>query len=63
MAIPKGFKEKSAGFPISRCSPRSIRVKKLSAKKRLLICCPTGHFSKGRCKVGTRATKIQVKVG
>lgn len=63
MAVPKGFKEKSAGFPISRCDKRSIRVKKLSKSKRLLTCCPTGKFKSGRCRVGTRATKIQVKVG
>jgi hypothetical protein len=63
MAVPKGYVETSAGFPISHCSRKSIRVKKLSARKRLLVCCPSGKFKNGRCKVGTRATKIQVKVG
>jgi len=63
MAVPKGYVESSAGFPISRCAKRSIRVKKISSRKRLLICCPSGKFKNGRCKVGTRATKIQVKVG
>lgn len=63
MAIPKGYIQKAAGFPMSRCSPRSIRVKILGPRKRLLTCCPTGNFKNGKCKVGTRATRIQVKVG
>lgn len=62
--VPKGFREVKIGIPTSRCASGSIRVKKLSSKKRLLVCCPKGpsHWKNGRCKVGTRATKLQIKV-
>ena len=59
--VPKGFRSKKTGFPISRCSPGSIRTKVLSESKRLIVCCPRGGFSRGRCRVGMRAAKILIK--
>jgi hypothetical protein len=61
MPVPKGYKEKPAGFPMSRCAQKSIRVKKVNSTTRVLVCCPKGHYKNGRCKVGTRATRIQKK--
>lgn len=61
MPIPKGFREYPAGLPISRCARTSIRTKIISTNKRVLICCPKGKFKNGRCRVGTRATKILIR--
>lgn len=63
MPVPKGFRERPADFPSGKCAPGSFRVKVLSRDKRILVCCPRGQFRKGRCRVGTRATKIQTRIG
>lgn len=54
MPIPKGWSEKK--LKKVRCDKRSIRTKILSKNRRILVCCPAGHWSarSGRCKVGTR---------
>ena len=61
MPVPKGYKEKPAGFPMTQCAPGSIRVKVVNKKTRVIVCCPKGKFKNGSCKVGTRATRIQTK--
>lgn len=65
MPIPKGFKERK--LKKVRCAKGSIRTKVISKDRRLLICCPAGHWSakavgvvggkrvKGVCEVGTKA--------
>ena len=65
MPVPKGFKERPADFPMSRCARKSIRVKELTKDKRILICCPKGKYDakRKRCRVGTRATRVQTRVG
>jgi hypothetical protein len=37
---------------------KSFRVKKVSPFKEVIVACPKGHYSHGRCKVGTRAQSI-----
>lgn len=58
MPIPRGYRRKKIVKSWRRsCAPGSIRTVK-SGKARVLICCPKGKFSRGRCKVGTRAIAI-----
>ncbi len=63
MPVPKGYREKSAGFPAGKCAPGSFRVKVLAKSKRIVTCCPKRMYKNGRCKVGTRGVKIQIKKG
>lgn len=63
MPVPKGFRERAAEYPARKCAPRSFRVKILSEDTRIVHCCPRGKFKRGRCRVGTRATKIQTRIG
>lgn len=64
MPVPKGFKEKGAGFPSRKCAPKSFRIKELNGgKTRLVVCCPKGSWKNGRCKRGMKGTKIQTKMG
>lgn len=60
--VPKGFKVSAGSYPISKCAKKSIRSNIVSSKKRILTCCPSGKFKNGRCRVGTRSTKILTKV-
>lgn len=61
MPVPKGYREKSAGYPAKKCAPRSFRVKILNSTKRIVVCCPKGKWSGNRCRVGTRGVKVQTK--
>lgn len=47
-------------FPPGRCAKASFRVKRVSAKTSLVVCCPKGKWSRKRrrCKVGTRTQSI-----
>jgi len=61
MPIPKGYREKKLSR--IKCAKGSFRVKVLSPRRRLIVCCPAGprHWKRGRCAVGTRAVALQVK--
>lgn len=37
-----------------RCSPRSFRTKRLSKHRTIVVCCPKGHWKRGRCQVGMK---------
>ena len=41
----------------SKCAKGSFRTV-VQGKARIVICCPKGKFSGGRCEVGTRAQAI-----
>lgn len=47
----------------SRCAPRSFRMKTLSRKHKIVICCPKGKWSRraGRCKVGMKTQSVLTK--
>jgi len=47
----------------SRFDPRSFRVKKISARRKMIVGCPKGAWSpsRGVCKVGTRAQSLLTK--
>jgi hypothetical protein len=45
-------------FSPKKCAPGSFRTKTISATTKLVVCCPRGKWSRGRCKVGTRAQSI-----
>ncbi len=64
MPVPKGFREKAADFPASKCDQRSFRIKTISGDTRLVVCCPRNRWNakRKRCTVGTRATKIQTRI-
>ena len=43
------------------CAPESFRTKPLIGAKRgtkLVVCCPRGKYSRGRCRAGMRAQSI-----
>lgn len=48
--------------PVSRkrCAPKSFRNVTISKRKgiKALVCCPSGEFTKGRCKVGVQLRTI-----
>ena len=62
MPYPKGYWVRV--IPKVRCAKGSHRVKILSKRKRLIVCCPVGpgHWKGGKCKVGTRAKVILTKI-
>lgn len=45
-------------FSPKKCAPTSFRIKQVSPQTKLVICCPKGNFSKGRCLVGTKTQSI-----
>lgn len=62
MPVPKGFREEAGDYPSSKCAPKSFRVKILSETKRIIVCCPQGSWSHGRCSTGMKETKMQTKI-
>lgn len=64
MPVPKGFRESPGDIKSTSCDRRSFRVKVLSRNKRVVICCKAGSWDekRQRCKVGTRAAKIQTRI-
>lgn len=63
MPVPKGYREKGAGYPARKCASKSFRIKILNGKTRLIVCCPRGSWKRGHCKTGMKATKVQTKIG
>lgn len=45
-------------FSPRKCSPKSFRVKTVSPRTKLVVCCLKGHYKKGRCQIGTRVQSI-----
>jgi len=45
-------------FSPSMCSPKSFRTKTISKNTKIVVCCPKGNFSKGRCKIGLKTQTI-----
>lgn len=69
MPVPKGFRETKLR-PKIRCAERSHRIKILSRRTRLVICCPAGttegkanwNRKTKRCRIGTRAVAKQTRI-
>lgn len=50
--ITKGFVRRRKMSP-SKCAPGSFRTITTGRRHERIICCPRGHFKRGRCRVGT----------
>lgn len=43
----------------SRCARGSFRMKSIGRHgRKIVVCCPKGHFRRGRCSVGVRAQSL-----
>lgn len=40
------------------CARGSFRTKKLSARTRLIVCCPRGKWSRKHCRVGMKGYEV-----
>lgn len=50
-------------FQPTECDPRSYRIKSVSSKTKLVVCCPKGHWNPKtkRCEIGTKVQSILKK--